>query len=161
MLDVFVSRPTWVAPEFLPGLEGFYGYMRALELNPRTLGVSDYPSRSPLDEVIDLVNVCSGAVILGYPQIQIETGTMKGVPITSALILGTEWNHIEAALVHAKGKPLLVIHHNGVGRGIFERGTFGAFVHQHDFVNPQWVMAESMMGALISWKKKCLEQQEC
>jgi hypothetical protein len=156
MIEVFVSRPTWVAPEFSAGLDSFYTYIKALGVNPRTLGVSDYPNRSPLDEVIDLVDECAGAIILGYPQITIQTGAIKGNSIEAPVILGTEWNHMEAALVHAKNKPLLVVHHTNVSRGIFERGTFGAFVHQYDLTNPQWVLTEAFVGALNSWKKKCL-----
>jgi hypothetical protein len=156
MVDVFVSRPTWVAPEFLPGLEVFYTYIKALGINPRTLGVSDYPSNSPLDEVIDLVDECSGGIILGYPQIVLEAGTIKNAKINSPVTLGTEWNHIEAALVHAKRKPLLVVHHTGVSRGIFERGTFGGFVHQYDMSLPQWAISQAFAGALNNWKKKCL-----
>ena len=155
MLEVFVSRPNWLAPEFVQGLNTFYTYLKVLGVNPRTLGVSDYPSGSPLDEVIGLVDECAGAIILGYPQIVVQTGAIKGNALAAPLTLGTEWNHMEAALVHAQKKPLLVIHHTGVSRGIFERGTFGAFVHEYDLTNPQWVMAEALVGAMNSWKKKC------
>ena len=122
-MDVFVSRPTWVAAEFEAGLAAFLRVLRSLDLTPRTLGATDYPSKAPLDEVIALMGKCAGAVILGYPQLVVETGHLKGVPINQALELPTEWNHIEAGLAYARELPLLVIHHRGVRRGIFDRGA--------------------------------------
>lgn len=118
MIDVFVSRPTWIPEEFREGLEGFLGLLKALELEPRTLGATDYPTKAPLDEVISLLDQCGGAVILGYPQIVVREGIVKGKTVQNEL-LATEWNHIEAGLAYARALPLLVIHHIGVGRGIF------------------------------------------
>src|SRR5687767_6169556 len=110
-MNVFVSRPTVVAPEYRDGMEGFLRVLTTMDLNPRTIGTTDYPSRSPLDEVIGLMDQCVGAVILGYPQIRMSSGYIRDKPINGELLLPTEWNHIEAGLAYARGLPLLVIHH--------------------------------------------------
>jgi hypothetical protein len=61
MTYVFVSRPTWVAPNFEKGLASFLRLLENMKLKPRTLGAGgDYPSKSPLDEVIALMNECPG-----------------------------------------------------------------------------------------------------
>lgn len=65
MVDVFGSRPTWVYESFRPGLEGFLDMLHGFGLTARTLGTTDYPHRAPLDEVIQLLSKCRGAVILG------------------------------------------------------------------------------------------------
>src|SRR5437879_809710 len=100
-IDVFVSRPTWVEAAFEPGLRGFMARLADLGLSPRSLGSTDYATRAPLDEVIELLKQCRGAVILGYPQIQVAAGTIKGRVLPGPILLSTEWNHIEAGLAHA------------------------------------------------------------
>ena len=54
MMNVFVSRPNWVPDEYKKGLKNFLSFLKKIELEPRTLGVSDFPTKSPLDEVLDI-----------------------------------------------------------------------------------------------------------
>ena len=72
MTDIFISRPTWVPDEFKKGLENFLSFLEEMDLNPRTLGSTDYPNESPLDEVISIMSECKGIIVLGYPQIFIS-----------------------------------------------------------------------------------------
>jgi hypothetical protein len=164
MKNIFVSRPTWIATEFQTGLDCFLRFMRSHELNPRTLGASDYPSKTPLDEVISLMSLCSGAIILGYPQIYVEKGMLKDqaipTPNTQPYFLPTEWNHIEAGLAHARGLPLLVIHHRGVRRGIFDRGAISNFIYERDLTDASWPLHEDINGAFAKWKSELLESHQ-
>jgi hypothetical protein len=152
MKEVFISRPNWVPEPFEKGLENFYNLLKAHELNPRTIGRSDYPNKSPLDEVIGLLKKCQGTIVLGIPQINIEAGRIKGQDIVNGLQLCTEWNHIEAALAYSLKHPLLVIHDLEISRGIFDRGAGSYFLHQVNFSNPSWSMAAEISGALSNWK---------
>jgi hypothetical protein len=154
MKDIFLSRPNWVGPEFKQGLEAFTNILKSYEMNPRTLGVSDYPVNTPLDEVISIMDKCVGIIILGYPQIEVKEGVLKGETIDSSVILATEWNHIEAGLAYAKGLPLLVIHHKGVQRGIFDRGAINKFIYEVDLSNSTWFTTESIIGAIESWRQR-------
>ncbi len=101
---------------------------------------------------------CSGAIILGYPQIGVERGSLKGKlipkPGDEDFLLATEWNHIEAGLAYARGLPLLVIHHAGVRRGIFDRGATNRFIYKHDLSDPAWPLARDISGAFTKWKKE-------
>jgi hypothetical protein len=154
MTHIFLSRPTWVSPDFSAGLAGFTSFLKSIGLNPRTLGATDYPHQSPLDEVIRIMDECEAAIILGYPQIEITSGTLKNKPLNCPSFLGTEWNHIEAALAYSKNLPLLVIHHQGVSRGIFDRGTLNSYVHEVDLTAQAWCLNEGMTGAIKSWKER-------
>ena len=156
VIDVFLSRPTWVDPAFEPGLRGFLARLADLGLNPRSLGSTDYPTRAPLDEVIELLRQCRGAVILGYPQIQVAAGTIKGRVLPGPILLSTEWNHIEAGLAYARGLPLLVIHHSGVVRGIFDRGAISSFIYDLDLSDPAWALGERVTGVLRKWRDDVL-----
>jgi hypothetical protein len=159
MIDVFVSRPTWVASSFRCGLEGFLGFLGNVGLKPRTIGATDFPSKAPLDEVIRLMDCCAGAVILGYPQITATLGILKDQPLKSALTLPTEWNHIEAGLAYARGLPLLIIHHLGVCRGIFDRGAISSFIYELDLEDHAWPLSPKIRGAVETWKKDVLERR--
>lgn len=156
MTNVFLSRPTWLPPEFNRGHEGFMGLLATLGLSPRTVGTTDFGTRSPMDQVSTLMSQCRGAIILGYPQIMIDVGTCKGDSITAGMALATEWNHIEAGLAHARGLPLLAIHHIGIDRGIFSRGAMNAFLYQRDLSDASWPLAHDLQGALKAWKEECL-----
>jgi hypothetical protein len=157
--NVFVSRPTWVSEEFRAGLDGFIGMLEGMGLHPRTLGTTDYPNKAPLDEVIALLDKCSGAVILGLPQISVTSGRLKGSIIAEELLLPTEWNHIEAGLAYARGLPLLAIHHLGVRRGIFDLGAMSTFLYERDLSLPAWPLAKDLQGAIAKWKQECLGAQ--
>lgn len=154
-MQIFVSRPTWISPEFNAGLEVFLISLENMGLIPRTLGSSDYPSKAPLDEVIEIMDECDGAIILGYPQILISNGKVKDCEVEASISLPTEWNHIEAALAYSKGIPILMFHHKGVTRGVFDRGVMNAFVHEVDFSLPAWSMDSALNGALQKWKSNC------
>lgn len=154
MTDIFLSRPTWVPPEYQEGLNNFLSLLDSLELNPRTIGKTDYPVESPLDEVIEFIEKTSGMIVLGYPQIFIEKGNLKEKTITEQTNLATEWNHIEASLAYAKKLPLLIIHDLNVIRGIFDRGAVNKFVYEKDFKNDSWASSEDINGALKNWKQK-------
>lgn len=154
MIDIFLSRPTWVEDKYSKGLDNFLRFLKSHDLNPRTIGSSDYPTESPLDEVISLMEKCTGTIILGYPQILIEKGFVKGHQISGQMILPTEWNHIEGALAYAKGLPVLFIHHKGVKRGVFDRGAVNKFLYEIDLTDPGWPLGKNISGAINSWLPK-------
>lgn len=157
-IDVFVSRPNWIDSIYEEGLTGFLAFMESHSLKPRTIGKTDYPNSCPLDEVISLLLECKGVIILGYPQISITTGQIKDESISN-VILPTEWNHIEASLAYSKRLPLLLIHHQGISRGVFEHGAISKYIYQVDFTKPTWFLAENIIGALSKWKSTIFSGQ--
>jgi len=152
MKHVFLSRPNWLADEYKQGMEAFCSLLKSYDINPRTIGQTDFPSKSPMDGVIELLEECEGAIILGYPQIEVNSSIIKGTHVTQSYCLGTEWNHIEAGLAYALGIPLLVIHDISVIRGIFDRGVLNSFLYQKDFKDPAWPLSPEIMGAVNKWK---------
>lgn len=154
MKEVFISRPNWVPKSFEKGIENFYNVLKSLDLNPRTIGQSDFPNESPLDEVISLMQECEGTIVLGIPQIEIEKGKLKGEVIKNKIELGTEWNHIEAGLAYSLGHPLLIIHHKNIGRGIFDRGASNSFIYEVDMNESSWSISKEISGVISNWKSK-------
>lgn len=151
MIDVFISRPTWVGKEFREGLEGFLSFLETHDLKPRTIGSTDYPTEVPMDEVIALMDECQCAIILGYPQTYVIRGKIKDLEKDN-FPLPTEWNHIEATLAYAKNMPLLVIHHKGIDKGIFEHGATSKFIYETDLTKTNWFLSENISKALMRLK---------
>ena len=152
MIDVFVSRPTWVPKLFRPGLDGFLRTLSDMGLRSRTIGVTDYPVDGAFDEVTEVMNECQGAVILGYPQIWILDGIVKDSAVEDEMTLPTEWNHIEAALAMAMSKPVLIIPHTGITRRVFDRGALNKHIYETDLTNTGWPTSEHVHGALERWR---------
>ena len=102
-ISVFVSRPTAVNAEQGSFCDALDDALAAEGLYARTLGVTDYPARAPLAEVLDLMLECSGALVLGLRQ------------------------------AVALERPLLVARENGVEGGVFDVGSSDRFIHQVEF----------------------------
>jgi hypothetical protein len=45
MIDIFLSRPTWIEEQFDPGLQGFLTALKNLELNSRHLVYQIIPTK--------------------------------------------------------------------------------------------------------------------
>jgi len=159
MINIFCSRPTWVAEEFKESLTGFLAFLGTHDFKPRTIGSTDYPTESPLIEVIRLMDECEGAIILGYPQIYVIRGNIKGSD-KNDFPLPTEWNHIEATLAFHKNLPLLLIHHKGISRGVFDRGAISKFIYEKDLSENNWFLSDNISGALMKWKSSIVQRQK-
>lgn len=154
MIDIFLSRPTNISDKQQQGLDNLLSALKSLELNSRTLGATDYPQESPLNEIAEIMNSCSGMIVLGYPKIIVEKGRINGKCVAKPIKLASEWNQIEATLAYAAQMPLLIICEMGVSFGFFDRGTANCFVHQVDFSNPEWCLQASIQGAIRKWKER-------
>lgn len=106
----------------------------ALQLEPRALGRSDYPTDLPLKEVYVLATHCSGGVILGFEQaigksVIWKRGT-KEQRTDRNVAFPTAWNHLESGILYSLGLPLLVFREEGISGGIFDPGVTDVFVNR-------------------------------
>ena len=152
--SIFLSKPNFIEDKYRLGASNFVNLLESHGLRVRSLGSSDYPIEAPMDEVIHLMEQCSGAVILGIPQVEVTTGKVCGEEITSPFSLATEWNHIETALAYSLKLPLLIIHDQMVVRGVFDRGTTNTFIHSVDLTADSWPLDATITGSLTTWKSR-------
>jgi hypothetical protein len=123
-------------------------------LAPRTLGETDYSNSAPILAVREVMEQCSGAIILGFAQLTVSSGRLK--PGTTAeqdaagSTWATAWNQIEAAMAYALGLPVLVIREQAVAGGVFDFGSIDRFVHQAD-LTPAWFDTQSFLQPLNAW----------
>ncbi len=133
-IPVFVSSPTALNRAQEAQRDVICSCLVSLNLEPRSLGRSDYPTDLPLREVLIIARHCSGGVILGFNQFTATAGTWKpGTKGERALSSVTKfpsaWNNLEAGLLYALGRPLLVFREEGITGGVFDPGVTDVFVH--------------------------------
>jgi len=133
LIPVFGSSPTVLSAEQDAVRRLILGELGRAGLEWRSLGQTDYPSSFPLREVVTLAKHCAGGVILGFAQFETEKGvSRKGTPyeekVTHRVVFPTAWNQVEAGILFALGKPLLVFREDGILGGIFDNGVTDLFI---------------------------------
>lgn len=152
MIQTFVSRPNWAPPVIEKKLTDFYQLLEDVGFKANTIGKSQAPLMSPFEDVRRLMKRCQCTIVLGLPQIFVETGSIKHAPITTKIMLPTEWNQIEATMSLMLELPTLVLLHKSVAaRGIFDRGAANVFVYEFDSLDKNWI--SSVRPALESLKQ--------
>ena len=159
-LNVFVSVGGTATEKQEAFVRAVEDRLRSEGLVPHTVGRNTFSADAPLKTVTELLDRCSGTVVIALERSYFVAGIEKrGGPKESALTevkLPTPWNHIEAAMSYARGLPLMVIVEAGLkSEGLLERG-YDWYV--------QWVAPEAVAltsnefnGVLASWKRKMVE----
>lgn len=135
-IPVFVSCPSDLNDEQKKSRDFILDQLERSALEPRTVGQTDYPTKSPLREVLILAQHCSGGVILGFeqafaPTALVKRGTEprgKKPKEKSPALFPTPWNHIEAGILFALNLPLIVFREEGIDGGIFGLGVTDVFI---------------------------------
>ena len=134
-IPVFVSCPTSLSREQEQARKLILDELTYLNLEPRALGRSDYPTGLPLREVMVLARHCSGGVILGFEQFRATRGVGKRATSGAwsvgkkPVVFPTSWNHLEAGILVSLRLPLLVFREEGISGGVFDPGVTDVFVH--------------------------------
>lgn len=134
LVPIFGSCPTYLNPAQDASRRLILGELNRAGLEWRSLGQTDYPSSSPLTEVFVLARHCAGGVILGFSQFEAAAGvSKKGTEVEKRvrglLRMPTPWNHLEAGILFALNKPLLVFREPAISGGIFDNGVTDLFIH--------------------------------
>ncbi|MFO0872472.1 MAG: hypothetical protein U0575_00685 [Phycisphaerales bacterium] len=159
-LNVFVSVGGTATEKQEAFVRAVEDRLRSEGLAPHTVGRNTFSADAPLKTVTELLDKCSGAVVIALERTYFPAGIEKrGGPKESTLTeikLPTPWNQIEAAMSYARGLPLLVIVEAGLkSEGLLERG-YDWYVQ---WVNPEAAALTSneFNGVLVSWKRKMMD----
>lgn len=158
-LNVFVSVGGTATDQQESFVRAVEDRLRSEGLIPYTVGRNTFSSDSPLKTVTDLMDKCSGTVVIALERMYIASGTdkrggPKATPLTEVK-LPTPWNQIEAAMAYARGLPLMVIVEAGLKpEGLLEHG-YDWYVMG---VKPEAAALSSVEfnGVLASWKDKMI-----
>jgi hypothetical protein len=162
-MDVFVSVATGLnskQEEFVSAIEA---RLRAIGLTPCTIGRNIFSSNAPLRAVTELMDRCSGAVIIALERYRFSKGIERPgstheKPLSS-VSLPTAWNQIEAAMAYGRGLPLLVLVDEQLRcDGLLEKGN-DWYVQS---LNAEAVSLNSMefTGVLESWRNRVQTLQQ-
>jgi hypothetical protein len=158
-LNVFVSVGATATEEQESFVRAVEERLRSEGLTPHTVGRNAFSDESPLKTVTELLDRCSGTVIIALERMYFSNGIEKrGGSKASPVVdvkLATPWNQIEAAMAYSRGHPLMVIVEAGVkNEGLLERG-YDWYV-QSVQVDASILANPEFNGVLSSWKKKLM-----
>lgn len=133
----FLSHPRSNHPEQQELVDLVRSYFRDRDLDPKTLGVSDYDSEVLLASIRSLMLESNGVLVLALRRYRIEQGAVvfgdrSGIvtekPINGSWLTGP-WCHIEAGMGFQLGLPVLVFREAGVlADGVLERGVMASYM---------------------------------
>lgn len=133
-IPVFLSCPSTLSSDQDLARRMILKELERVNLEPRALGRSDYPTEIPLREVLLLAKHCSGGVILGFEQFFSPTSQEKRntsvAKVHRSKRFPTAWNHLEAGILFTLNLPLLVFREEGIEGGVFDEGVSTVFVHR-------------------------------
>jgi hypothetical protein len=160
-IPVFVSGPSALNAEQHAAREVLMQFLDELNLEPRALGRSDYPSELPLREVLVIARHCAGGLILGFEQFQATQGTWKrGLgPDNGERLLGagdtvsfpTPWNHLESGILFGLGLPLLIFREPSISGGVFDNGVTDVFIHKMPAPDLSAKERASLKEVILKW----------
>jgi hypothetical protein len=160
-LNVFVSVGGTATDQQEVFVRAVEDRLRIEGFTPHTVGRTAFSSDAPLKTITELLDKCSGTVVIALERTYFASGLekrggSKELPL-SDIKLPTPWNQIEAAMAYSRGHPLMVIMEIGLkSEGLLERGN--------DWY-VQWVNPDSAAlntaefnGVIASWKQKMLQR---
>jgi hypothetical protein len=156
-LDVFMSVGGTASDKQERFVRAVEDRLRSEGLIPHTVGRNTFSSDAPLKTVTELMDKCTGTVVIALERMYFPAGVDKRggdkqAPL-SEVKLPTPWNQIEAAMAYAHQHPLLVIVEEGLkSEGLLERG-FDWYVQR---VKPEESSLSTLEfnGVLANWKSK-------
>jgi hypothetical protein len=154
MINIFLSRPTTLPSQFEKAHGDFHAFLEEEGLVARRLGSTDYSIDAPLKAIIRIMDECKGAIILGYPQIEIFQHVRRSATVSKepALLFATPWNQIEGSLAYGAKLPVLVVTHPHVQGGIFDHGVTGQYVWTQDLAVRGWHEGSGFKQVFSQWK---------
>jgi hypothetical protein len=153
MHNVFISRPTVIAPDAEAAYSDFDAFLAANGIKRRRLGQTDYSREAPLKAIFRIIDECCGAIILGYPQFAIRHEALRSNEAQNVwgYVFPTPWNQIEGALAYRAKTPVLVIAHDGVDGGVFDHGVTGESVLHLDLTAADWFKKPQFKQPFDHW----------
>jgi hypothetical protein len=162
-IPIFLSSPSWknLNPDQTKIRRLVEKLLGDLDLEPRSLGSSDYPKEYPLKEVLVIARQCSGGVILGFEQFRATEGSwMKAssAPISKPLPFPTPWNNLEAGILFGLRLPLLIFKEQDIEGGVFDYGVTDVFVHKMPLPGMPPKKQAGLKDVFLSWQTNVREK---
>ena len=134
--------------------------LRSEGLVPQTVGRNTFSSDAPLKAVTELMDRCSGIMVIALERSYFPSGTEKrggnSEKSLQNISIATPWNHIEAAMAYSRHLPIFVITEEGLkAEGLIEPG-YDWFVLSVPLDSSR-LNTLQFNGVLSDWKSKILK----
>lgn len=158
-IPVFVSSPTKLSRSQESARKVIVNELEELGMEPRALGRTDYPADLPLREILVIAKHCSGGVILGFEQTIATAGTRKRSTdeeekITGQLGFPSPWNNLEAGVLFALCRPLLVFKEEHISGGVFDSGVTDVFIHKMPMGRLSGQNRAALREVFLNWQRR-------
>jgi hypothetical protein len=156
-IPIFVSCPTALNRKQESARNIILSELKRMQLEPRALGRSDYPTESPLREVYVIAKHCSGGIILGFEQSFAKSVLVKrGIPRKQGTMrnvsMPTSWNHLEAGILFGMNLPLLVFKEDGISGGVFDEGVTDNYIHKMPTKHLDATQKRGLADVFLKWQ---------
>jgi hypothetical protein len=154
---VFISMGTPYTSVYKDFRDELSRFLReSCDVDPRIIGVNEYPSGSPVEHIRSTMRNCAGVIIVAYERKYLEKGLEKRGAESSQTLekrtYTTPWNHIESAIAYSLGLPLYIICQNG----LTEEGLIESKVDwyvKHVDIHPGALSDRDLSESLRAWVK--------
>lgn len=137
---VFISKPGTLNVLQQELVRQVVGILADEDIDATTVERGNYPNVGAMSEVRRVLMGCSGALIIGFRQLEVAKGTWRSgteeAKSVEDVALPTAWNHVEAGMAAMAGLPMLFLVERGVIGGLFELGDVGHCVTAIDLSKP-------------------------
>lgn len=158
-IPVFVSLPTALSEQQKAARDFIFDMLVDTNLEPRSVGLSDFANYYPLKEVLLLAKHCNGGIILGFNQFSTTTGiwkkgTEKQKEQRGECSFPTPWNQLEAGILFGLRLPLIVFKEKDIEGGVFDLGVTELFIHEMPMGEVTDSLKKSLKECLSEWHAK-------
>ncbi|WGF84237.1 hypothetical protein [Lactiplantibacillus plantarum] len=158
--SVFLSYPRPVNENQDNFIKNLKRYLQTIELEPRTLGITDYDYSVPLQTIRSLMYECNGLLNVSFRRYKIDKGTKLSKDQVDKDDLNGKWftspySQIEPAMAFQMGLPILIIREKDViPDGMLELGAMANFIPEVDLDNTSmnFFETEEAHAVIDSWK---------
>lgn len=156
-INIFISAGTTSNDNQETFIAAIETRLKSENLIPNTVGRNKFSADSPLKTVIELMDDCSGTIIVALERTYFPNGIERRGSLKEKTLAevryATPWNQIEAAMAYTKGQPILVIIEEGIkSEGLLEKGYDWYVMSIRPEVNV--LTTTEFNGVLASWKRK-------
>src|SRR5215831_8357203 len=137
---VFISRPGTLSVLQQELVREVAWILDKENIDATTVERGEYPNVGAISEIRRVLMGCSGALIIGFRQLEVTKGMWRSGTEEAKSIedvaLPTTWNLVEAGMAAMAGLPMLMLVERGVIGGLFELGGVGHSVAMLDLSKP-------------------------
>lgn len=164
-IPVFVSVPSPHTEEQLLFIEQLNNMLRERDLEPRTLGVSDYDLDAPLRAIRRLMMESYGVIGIAFKRTLIKKGVYKAHANINGIApkqieekwITSPFCQIEPAMAFQMGLPIILLREKDViDDGIFEKGVLGLYLPEFDLSDPinNYLDSEEWKQMFGKWERQ-------